>query len=124
MSYERQEMEKLSRGEGSSDRLEIPILKYLWDASPISFGTKDNYHDFFKKISVLNSFSDNEIRLFAKFLHRREFGANEVIFRQGDSGYGFYFIFNGAVNIYSNNFSNNTEEHGDFVIRLDRRQYF
>lgn len=121
MSYEKDMMEKLSKGEVSLERLEISILRYLWDASPISF--KESYHDFFKKISVLNSFSDNEIRLFAKFLHRREFTSNEVIFKQGDSGYGFYFIFNGAVNIFANHTQMN-EEQGDFVIRLEKHQYF
>jgi CRP-like cAMP-binding protein len=50
--------------------------------------------------------------------------ANEVIFRQGDSGYGFYFIFEGSVNIYANHLNNNMLDHGEFVIRLDRRQYF
>lgn len=123
MTYEKEMMEKTSKGEASSDRLDIPILKYLWDASPLSFLTKESYHDFFKKISVLSSFSDNEVRLFTKFLHRREFMTNEVIFKQGDSGYGFYFIFSGAVNIYANHNPQN-EDQGEFIIRLDKRQYF
>lgn len=123
MSYEKEMMDKTSKGEPSSDRLDIPILKYLWDASPLSFLTKESYHDFFKKISVLSSFSDNEVRLFTKFLHRREFMTNEVIFKQGDSGYGFYFIFSGSVNIYANHNPQN-EEQGEFIIRLDKRQYF
>lgn len=124
MSYEKDMMEKLQNGEVSPERLDVPLLKYLWDASPLTFGTKDNYHTFFKKITVLNSFTDNEIRLFTKFLHRREFIANEVIFRQGDSGYGFYFIFEGSVDIYSNHLNHNNEEQSDFVIRLEPRQYF
>lgn len=124
MSYEKEMMEKTSKGESHSDRLDIPILKYLWDASPLAFlTTKESYHEFFKKISVLNSFSDNEVRLFTKFLHRREFQTNEVIFKQGDSGYGFYFIFGGAVNIFANH-NSQTEEMGDLVIRLEKRQYF
>jgi CRP/FNR family cyclic AMP-dependent transcriptional regulator len=124
MTYEKEKMEKFNSGEGSSERLDIPILRYLWDASPLSFGSKkDNYHDFFKKLSMLNSFSDNEVRLFAKFLHRREFTANEVIFKQGDSGYGFYFIFSGSVNIYSNQVYQ-SDEWGDLVIRLEKSQYF
>ena len=69
MSYEKDMMEKNQRGEVIPDKLDIPLLKYLWDASPLSFGSsKENYHEFFKKISVLNSFSDNELRLFSKFL--------------------------------------------------------
>lgn len=124
MSYEKEMLEKGLKGEASGDRLDIPLLKYLWDASPLSFQSEDNYHDFFKKISVLNSFSDNEIRLFTKFLHRREFQADEAIFKQGDSGYGFYFIFKGSVNIYANHLNSNFDERGEFIIRLDRRQYF
>lgn len=124
MSYEKDMMEKIGKGENTSDRIDIPILKYLWDASPLAFiTTKESYHDFFKKISVLNSFSDNEVRLFTKFLHRREFQTNEVIFKQGDSGYGFYFIFSGAVNIFANH-NHQTDEMGELVIRLEKRQYF
>lgn len=123
MSYEKDMIEKMSHGEHTSDRLDIPLLKYLWDASPLSFLTGESYHEFFKKISVLSSFSDNEVRIFTKYLHRREFTTNEIIFRQGDSGYGFYFIFSGAINIYSNQ-TVNTEELGDLVIRLEKRQYF
>lgn len=123
MSYEKDMMDKLGRGEPTEDRLDIPILKYMWDASPLSFLAKESYHEFFKKITFLNSFSDNEVRLFTKFLHRREFMPNETIFKQGDSGYGFYFIFSGAVNIYAN-YNTQSDELGDFVIRLEKRQYF
>ena len=124
MSYEKEMMEKMSHGETGSDRLDIPLLKYLWEASPLSFLAKESYHEFFKKISVLSSFSDNEVRLFTKYLHRREFAPNEVIFRQGDSGYGFYFIFFGSVNIYSNHQTLNAEDAGDLIVRLEKRQYF
>lgn len=123
MSYEKEMMEKLKRGEDLNDKIDIPILKYLWNASPLSVFAKENYHQFFKKISILNSFSDNEIRLFTKFLHQREFQTNEVIFNQGDSGYGMYFIFSGAVNIYAN-YDPQTEGNGDFVIRLEEKDFF
>lgn len=123
MSYEKEIIDKMSQGKDTFDRLDIPLLKYLWDASPLSFMAKESYHEFFKKISILSSFSDNEVRIFTKYIHRREFTNNEVIFKQGDSGYGFYFIFKGAVNIYSNQSPNN-EDFGDLVIRLENRQYF
>ena len=122
MSYENEMKDRIARGETAGERLDIPLLKYMWDSSPLSFLKKESYHDFFKKISVLNSFTDNEVRLFTGFLHRREFMANEMIFKQGDSGYGFYFIFSGAVNIYSS--SAPTEELGEFVIKLEKHQYF
>lgn len=121
MSYEKDFQEKRLKGEVSEDRLDIPLLKYLWDASPLSFLSKESYHDFFKKITILNSFSDNEIRLFSKFLHRREFQAQEVIFNQGDTGYGFYFIFKGSVNILS---KSNDSEASELVVKLEKGQYF
>jgi CRP/FNR family transcriptional regulator, cyclic AMP receptor protein len=123
MSYEKEMMNKSNKDESSSDRLDISLLKYLWDASPLSFMTKESYHDFFKKISILNAFSDNEVRLFTKFLHRREFQTDEVIFKQGDSGYGFYFIFSGSVNIFASQNPPVTEP-GDLIIKLEKRQYF
>lgn len=123
MSYENEMMDKMAKGEHANHMLEIPLLKYLWDASPLSFISKESYHDFFKKISVLSSFSDNEVRLFTKFLHRREFQANEVIFKQGDTGYGFYFIFSGSVNVYAN-YNPQVTDLGEFVIKLEKRQYF
>jgi CRP/FNR family cyclic AMP-dependent transcriptional regulator len=123
MSYEKEIRDKSERGEPLGERLDIPLLKYMWDASPLSFFSKESYHDFFKKISVLNSFSDNEIRLFTKFLHRREFMANETIFRQGDTGYGFYFIHTGAVEVFANH-NPQVDGHGEFVIRLEKRQFF
>lgn len=123
MSYEQEMMQKVPKGETKAERLDIPLLKYLWDSSPLSFKTENNYHDYFKKVTVLNSFSDNEIRLFTKFLHRREFMANELIFRQGDTGYGFYFIFHGAVNVFANHTEASTDP-GELIIRLDKYQYF
>lgn len=124
MSYEREIIEKSARGEGMPDKLDISLLKYMWDAGPFSFLSDESYHDFFRKISVLNSFSDNEVRLFSKFLHRREFAANEVVFKQGDSGYGFYFVFKGSVNIFSSNQPKVDNDLGDFVIKLEKMQYF
>lgn len=123
MSYEKEMMEKLKRGEDLNDKIDISTLRYLWNASPLSVFAKENYHQFFKKISVLSSFSDNEIRLFTKYLHKREFQTNEVIFKQGDSGYGMYFIYSGAVNIYAN-YDHQTEGNGDFVIRLEEKDFF
>jgi CRP/FNR family transcriptional regulator, cyclic AMP receptor protein len=124
MSYENEMKQKLEGSMSDSERLDIPMLKYLWNASPLSFRKDESYHDYFKKITILSSFSDNEIRLFTKFLHRREFLANEVIFRQGDSGHGFYFVFKGSVNVFSNYLNSNYDERGEFIIRLDRYQYF
>jgi CRP/FNR family cyclic AMP-dependent transcriptional regulator len=122
MTYEKEMSEKISKGESTEDRLEIPLLKYLWNSSPLSFGKKDGLHSFFKNITVLKSFTDNEVRIFTTFLHRREFQNQEVIFKEGDSGYGFYFIFSGSVNILINHESQSAP--GEFVLKLEKSQYF
>jgi CRP/FNR family cyclic AMP-dependent transcriptional regulator len=122
MTYEKDMSGKLSRGESTEDRLEIPLLKYLWNSSPLSFGKKDELHSFFKNITVLKSFTDNEVRIFTKFLHRREFQNQEVIFNEGDSGYGFYFIFSGSVHILVNHESQ--AGTGELVLKLEKSQYF
>jgi CRP-like cAMP-binding protein len=124
MTYEQEITEKMLRGEESPDRLDVSLLKYLWDASPLSFVTsKENYHEYFKNISFLSTFSDNEVRLFTKFLHRREFQKNEVVFKQGDTGYGLYFVFSGSVKILAN-YSSSEIDQGELVIKLEKKQYF
>jgi CRP-like cAMP-binding protein len=124
MTSERDITDKMLRGEETGDRLDISLLRYLWDASPLSvFSSKENYHGFFKKISVLSTFTDNEVRLFTKFLHRREFQKNEVIFKQGDTGYGLYFIFSGSVKILANEYPTD-ENQGHLVVKLEKQQYF
>ena len=47
MSYEKEIMDKIQNGEVVPDRLDLPLLKYLWEASPLYFGKKENYHEFF-----------------------------------------------------------------------------
>lgn len=123
MSYEKEMMEKLKRGEDLNDKIDISTLRYLWNASPLSIFATENYHEFFKKISILSSLSDNEIRLLTKFLHKREFQTNEVIFSQGDSGYGMYFIFTGTVDVFAN-YNPQQEGQGELIIRLEEKDFF
>jgi CRP/FNR family transcriptional regulator, cyclic AMP receptor protein len=123
MTYEKEMLEKMSRNNNLEDRLDISLLKYLWDAGPLSFLIKEGYYDFFNTIPVLSSFTSNEVRLFTKFLHRREFQMNELVFNQGDAGYGFYFIYSGSVNIFINNNPQNGEL-GELVTHLEKSQYF
>ena len=124
MTSEKELTEKMLRGDETGDRLDISLLRYLWDASPLSFfSSKESYHQFFKEMSVLSHFSDNEVRLFTKFLHRREFQKNEIIFKQGDTGYGLYFIFSGSVKILANDYSTD-DFQGELVVKLEKQQYF
>ncbi|MFA5582818.1 MAG: cyclic nucleotide-binding domain-containing protein [Bacteriovoracaceae bacterium] len=112
MSYE--ERKKELGPDDNSERLNINLLRYLWEASPLYF--KESYHTYFRNLSILKSFSDNDIRIFTKYLHRREFEANELIFKYGDSGYGFYFIHSGSVSIQ--------EPNGAEIVNLGEKNFF
>lgn len=112
MSYE--EKKKELGPNDNSERLNINLLRYMWEASPLYF--KESYHTYFRNLSILKTFSDNDIRIFTTYLHRREFEANEVVFKYGDSGYGFYFILSGAVSIQ--------EPGGEEIVQLTKGKFF
>ena len=106
------------------DRVNIPILQYFWNASPLSHNRKNSLHNFLRNIKVLAKLSDYELRLLSQFLHQREFEAGENIFHQRDRGFGFYFIYSGAVEIFlekKNNESLKSEHH---IVNLTPYQYF
>lgn len=109
-----------------ADKLDTPIVKYFWQASPLSGAKQTSIHKFFRKIKAFDQFSDHEVFLFSKFLHVRKFESNEVVFREGDGGFGFYLIFNGNVNIYTDELEENSEElkSMNFVTQLEKYQYF
>lgn len=112
MSYEEKARE--SGPDEKSERLSINLLRYMWEASPLYF--KESNHTYFRNLPILKSFSDNDIRIFTRYLHRREFETNEVIFKYGDAGYGFYFIQSGSVSIQ--------EPGGEEIVLLDKSKYF
>jgi CRP/FNR family cyclic AMP-dependent transcriptional regulator len=117
---------KIDSVEFISDKLDTPIVKYFWQASPLSGSRKTSTHKFFRQIKAFENFSDHEVFLFSKFLHVRNFESNEMIFREGDGGFGFYFIFNGSVNIYTDEYETNSDELKamNFVTQLEKCQYF
>lgn len=118
-SYEKKLMGSVESGNTLPDKLEIGVLQYLWQASPLSFAKSDNVPKFLSNIKLLNTFTDNERRIFSKFLHIRKFQKEDVIFKQKDAGYGFYLIFKGSVDILVND-GVKTEK----VVTLMRHQYF
>jgi CRP-like cAMP-binding protein len=117
---------KIDSVEFISDKLDTPIVKYFWQASSLSGSKQASTHKFFRKIQAFEHFSDHEVFLFSKFLHVRKFESNEIIFREGDGGFGFYIIFNGNVNIYTDEYEANSEElkSMNFVTQLEKLQYF
>jgi CRP/FNR family transcriptional regulator, cyclic AMP receptor protein len=119
MSYENEVRQKVMGGEKIPGTIDLGVLRYLWQSGPLSFGTKETIPKFLKRVPVLNSFSDNELRVFSNYLHLRSFTAKEVVFRQGDTGYGFYFIYSGAVDVL-----HQTASQESPVAKLERYQYF
>lgn len=123
MSYENEVKKKATEGSYNLDRVDIGVLRYLWQAGPFSIGGQENIPRFLTKVAVLNSFTDNELRIFSKFLHKRSFNPGEVVFRQGDAGYGFYFVLEGSVNVvHTTGQSEKSREH--VIATLGQYQYF
>lgn len=122
-SYEVEVKEKHKNGENVDGKVDVTFIKYFCQNLP-SMGKKENLPHFFKKVSLLNTFTDTELWHLSKFLHRRSFGVDEIIFKQGDSGYGFYFIFEGAVKVFTEIDGKGSTSYGDFIIQLEKYQYF
>ncbi|MBY0517743.1 MAG: cyclic nucleotide-binding domain-containing protein [Bacteriovoracaceae bacterium] len=123
MSYENDVKAKVLKNENIPDKLDIGLLKYLWQAGPFNINKEDSIPRFLTKVSALNEFTDNELRIFSKFLHKRQFSRDEYIFKQGDAGYGFYFVFSGSVGIiHLTGKGADLKEHT--VAKLERSQYF
>lgn len=70
-SFENDIREQMLRGEGLPPRLDINIIKYLWDASPLAIGKSDNIHGFLSNVPLFNHFTDYELRIFSRYLDRK-----------------------------------------------------
>lgn len=123
-SYE----DELKKSSDKLDKVDISFLKYFWQANPISFSSEMSVPKFLRKLKVLKNFSDNDLRIFSKYLHIRKFQNGEKIFRQNQAGVGCYFIYSGNVDIYVEDLLGGTSEesHSDMqhVVTLDRFDYF
>jgi len=117
--FEKELTLKYDKNEELPKKLELSMLKYFWQASPF-VRRKDTYPKFLRKIEVLKNFSDNELRVFSKYLHVRNFREEEVIFSSGNLGVGFYFIFSGHVDIISKNI----DDSNSVVLTLESLDYF
>ena len=101
MSFEKEVGKQIERGEEIANRVNISVLKYFWQVSPLSGGGSQVIPKFLRDRRIFKNFSDNELRILAGYLHHRSFALNEAIFNQGDSGVGFYFIFSGQVDMFA-----------------------
>lgn len=123
MSYENEVKKKAQEGNLDLDRVDIGVLRYLWQSGPFSLRGPDNLPRFLTQVTILNSFTSNELRIFSRYLHKRTFNTGEVVFRQGDAGYGFYFVFEGAVSVvHTSGQGSEALEHT--IATLERYQYF
>lgn len=123
LSYENDERKKVESNIIRTERIDIGLLRYLWQAGPFSLKREESLPRFLAKVSALSSFSNNELRILSKYLHMRSFKQHEVIFHQGDSGYGFYFVYTGSIDIvHLSGKEDQKMEHA--IARLERYQYF
>ena len=129
MSYEKEISEKIEKNEQLPEKLEISVLKYFWQSNPIMGKKVDSIPKFLRRIEVLKNFTENELRILAKFLHVRKFNAGETIFTQGELGVGFYFIYSGYtdLNVLDSEISKDSDDEGKrarHIITLEKYDYF
>lgn len=112
------------------EKYQISMLKYFWQASPLSSNKKDTIPKFLKQLKLLGDFSDNELRTLSKFFNVRSYSSDEVVFEQNETGFGFYIIFTGHIDILAH--KNSDLEDLDIVgmdelihvATLERNDYF
>ncbi len=132
MSYEEKIKTNLNEERDLPKKLDIGLLKYFWQSSPLTGGKGDNIPKFLRDIDVLRNFTDNELRILSKSFHRRNFSDSEIIFRQKDIGIGLYFVYQGQVDVIvegqgevsSSTSGSKLAEEESIIITLDRYDYF
>lgn len=121
-SYENEIKTAGEKKQNLLSRIDFPMMKYLWLANPLSGARKDSIPRFLRNIELLKNFSDNELRILSKFMHSRKFSDGEIVFRQGEIGIGFYFIYSGVIEL---NFQDDSVElEGSKFLELDEFNYF
>jgi CRP/FNR family cyclic AMP-dependent transcriptional regulator len=103
-------------------KIEFSMMKYLWLANPLSGSRKDSIPKFLRNIELLKNFSDNELRILSKFLHNRKFEEEEAVFRAGEVGIGFYFIFSGTIELNRDDIDNEISDEN--FLTLEKFAYF
>ena len=121
MSYEKDIQDKIDTKGDLPEKLDISLLKYFWQASPLSGSRPDTVPKFLRDIDVLKNFSDNELRILSQSLHLRVFTDGEVIFSQKDIGVGLYFVYSGQVYV---RVEKEVDEDENIIITLDKNDYF
>ena len=118
---------ELAPEESKSDRLKIPSLKYFWQVSPLSAGKANNIPKFLRALKVFEQFTDYELKVFSSFMHERLYANDEIVIKEGDSGFGFYLIFSGNIEIFASRTKvqdGQVENYEQFIVRLSKFEYF
>jgi CRP/FNR family cyclic AMP-dependent transcriptional regulator len=76
-------------------------------------GKKARFRDTLRSIPIFSELGRRELAAVERILHKREYSAGEVIFRQDEPGLGMYIIETGRVSILADDASNNMTELGD-----------
>lgn len=121
-SYEKEIREAGANKLELAKKIEFSMMKYLWMANPLSGARKNSIPKFLRSVELLKNFSDNELRILAKYLHNRKFSEGEIVFRTGEIGVGFYFIFSGTIELSHDDFSGEVSSENFLV--LDEFSYF
>lgn len=121
-SYEKEVKESGVEDNNLSKRIDFGVMKYLWMANPLSRVRRDSIPRFLRNVELLKSFSDNELRILAKYMHSRKFSESDVVFKEGEIGIGFYFIFSGLIELSKTDYGHDVGEE-KFLI-LDEFSYF
>lgn len=98
-SYEKEIKEAGADRFNLTKKIDLSMMKYLWMANPLSSARKHSIPKFLRNVELLKNFSDNELRILAKYMHNRKFTEGEIVFRAGEVGIGFYFIFTGTIEL-------------------------
>ena len=100
-SYESNINDKIKNNEAMPEKMNFSILKYFWQSNPLVTNNTDVIPKFLRQISVLENFSELELKSLISYLHLRNFTPGEVIFSQNETGVGFYFVLSGHVEIWA-----------------------
>ena len=76
-------------------------------------GKKVRFRDTLRSIPIFSELGRRELAAVERILHKREYSAGEVIFRQDEPGLGMYIIETGRVSILTDDALNNMTELGD-----------
>jgi CRP/FNR family cyclic AMP-dependent transcriptional regulator len=120
-SYEK-EVKESGLKESNASKIDFSMMKYLWMANPLSRARRDSIPRFLRNVELLKNFSDNELRILAKYMHSRKFAEGDIVFREGEVGIGFYFIFSGVIELSKNDYGNEIGE--EKFLTLDEFSYF